>query len=470
MADFGENPQSPGPSGWYEVDTLTPVLYATQSLLTTTSMRNSPHVFQKNAPTAIAIATLTTGIQLWTVAQAQNPPIGLGPSFGSNFASRLADAIPVAGFTGSPLSGSGLVLGPEQELTQGLKGGFLYGAGLSTTYDSNFSLSENDPESELITSLSGVVTYFSDPEGGAPVSIVANYSPNAQFFLENPDNDGIDQSGGAKMTFTGGKTVASAYANVSQNSGTDPLIGEFVSETLVSAGVEGSYQVAPRTSVSGSIAAATSDYGLNTVEGSNMYSSFLTGSWAATEYFSFGPEIQFSRSTSDNAGTRDSWQFLMQGQYQVGERIQVSGSIGLDYATDSRDDGSASTGLAGNFNANYSINEKLSWSGSVLYVTVPAPDEVDYVIDNLTISTSLSRKLLRATVDAGVALNVASYEAVGPTATSLDDDNNLNLFVTYSRSIFLDRVSLVGSAFYSVNDGQSDWNQFQLSLALNAQF
>jgi hypothetical protein len=142
----------------------------------------------------------------------------------------------------------------------------------------------------------------------------------------------------------------------------------------------------------------------------------------------------------------------------------------LDYATDSRDDGSASTGLAGNFNANYSINERLSWSGSVLYVTVPAPDEVDYVIDNLTISTSLSRKLLRATVDAGVALNVASYEAVGPTATSLDDDNNLNLFVTYSRSVFLDRVSLVGSAFYSVNDGQSDWNQFQLSLALNAQF
>jgi hypothetical protein len=437
-------------------------------------MRRPPRATHKNAPTAIAIATLTAGIQMWCVANAQSPLSAsgpsLGPRFGSNFASRLADSIPVAGFTVNPFSENDLVLGPDQDQGQGLKGAFLYGAGLSTTYDSNFFLTENDPDSELITGLSGAVTYFSDPEGGAPVSVVANYNPTIQTYLENSENNGIDNSGNIKMTLTGGKTVASAFVNVIQTSGTDPVIGEFVSETLFSAGVDCSYQIAPRTSVSSGFSAATSDFGTSSLEGSNVYTTFVSGSWAATEYFSFGPQIQYNKSTSDNSGTRDAWQFLMQAQYQVGSRIQLSGSLGLDYATDSRDDGDASAGLTGNFNANYTINDRLSWSGSILYVTVPSPDEVDYVINNLSISTSLTRKLLRATVDVGLALNVASYEAVGPAATPLDDDNNLNLFVTYSRNLFLERVNFVSTAFYSVNEGQSSWNQLQLSLALNAQF
>lgn len=433
-------------------------------------MLRPPRATPKNVPTTVAIVTLTAGIHMWCVAKAQNTLPNIGPSFGSTFTSRLADSIPVSGFTGRPLSGRELVLGPDQESGQGFKGGFLYGAGLAAVYDSNFSLSEDNPESELVTSLSGIVSYFSDPEGGAPFSIVANYSPAAQFYLENPDNNGIDQSANVRMSFTGGKTALSAFVDLIQTSGTDPIIGEFVSETLVAAGVDGSYQIGPRTSVSGNFSASTSEYGSDSLEGSNYYTTSITGSWAATEYFSFGPQIQFNRATSDNSGTRDAWQYLIQGQYQVAERIQVSGSIGLDYATDSRDGGTATTGLAGNFNANYSINDRLSWSGSVLYITVPAPDEVDYVINNLTVTTSLSRKLLRATVDVGIALNVASYEAVGPTATPLDDDHNVNLFVTYGRSFFLERLSFASTAFYSVNEGQSSWNQFQLSLALNSQF
>jgi hypothetical protein len=322
----------------------------------------------------------------------------------------------------------------------------------------------------LITSLSGAVSYFSDPEGGAPMSIVANYNPAILMYLNNSENNGMDNSGNVKMTFTGGRSVASAYVNLTQNSGTDPVIGEFVTETLLSAGVEGSYQVAPRTSVTGSFSAATSDFGEDNLEGSNVYSTYVSGSWAATEYFSFGPMVQYIQSVSDNSGTRDAWQFLMQAQYLVGARIRISGSLGVDYATDSRDEGGGSAGLTGSFNASYMINDRLSWSGSVLYVTVPSPDEVDYVINNLTLSSSLSRKLLRGTVDVGLALNVASYEAVGPNAGPLDDDNNVNLFATYSRSLFLERVNFVSTAFYSVNDGQSDWNQLQLSVALNAQF
>ncbi|MBC7981398.1 MAG: hypothetical protein H7Y36_12615 [Armatimonadetes bacterium] len=437
-------------------------------------MRRPPRAYAKFPPTATAIATVCVGFQLCGVANAQNSPPGMGssyvPNFGSSFASRLANSIPISGFNGIIPPATDSDIGLDETLTDGFKGVLIKGAGVTTTYDSNFFLAENNPDSELITSVSGMLTYLSDPEGGAPFSIIASYNPAIQTYLENSENNGIDQSGNIKMSWNGSRTSLAAFVNVTQSSGTDPIIGEFVSETLYSAGIEGRYQIAPRTSISASFAAATSDYGSGSAVGSNIYTTSLSGSWAATEYFRFGPEIQYNVATSDNSGTREAWQFLLQGQYQVGTRIQVSGSIGLDYATNSDDDGSASAGLTGSFNANYSVSERLSWSGSVVYVTVPSPDEVDYVVNNLTISTALSRKLLRAVVDVGLALNIASYEGVGPVTTSLEDENNLNAFVTYSRTLFLERVNFVSSLFYSVNNGQSDWTQFQLSVGLNAQF
>lgn len=474
--------------GCNEIDTARVLFYGRATLITSTSMHRSPRSSHENAPAKLVIASLAVGVQFLGFASAQNLTPGsgldLGPSLGGNFASRLADSIPVRGYTRSLFPSSNLVSGSDLELGldeeqgpaegqkqgQGLKGAFLYGAGLSTTYDTNFFLDEDNAESELTTSLYGAISYFSDPEGGAPVSIVASYNPAVQFYLENSENNGLNNSGNVKLTLAGGRSVASAYVNLVQTSGTDPVIGEFVSETLLSAGVEGSYQLAPRTSIAGSFSAATTDFGEDDLEGSNVYSTYLSGSWAATEYLSFGPMIQYIQSTSDNSGTRDAWQFLMQAQYQVGARIRISGSLGLDYATDSRDEGDASAGLAGNFNATYVINDRLSWSGSVLYVTVPSPDEADYVINNLTVASSLNRKFLRATVDVGLAFNIASYEAVGPAAAPLNDDNNLNLFATYSRSVFQERVNFVSTAMYSVNDGQSDWDQVQLTVALNAEF
>ncbi len=83
-------------------------------------------------------------------------------------------------------------LGLNDGANEGFKGAFLYGAGVTSTYDSNFFLTENNPDGELITGFSGMIAYFSDPEGGAPLSITANYSPTIQTYLENSENNAID--------------------------------------------------------------------------------------------------------------------------------------------------------------------------------------------------------------------------------------------------------------------------------------
>lgn len=356
------------------------------------------------------------------------------------------------------------------EFIEGFKGGLTYGIGLDATYFSNFFLEENDSDSEVSLSITPQIAYISDPEGGAPVSFVVSYSPGIQTYFDNPDLNGVGHGGNFSLIVEGSKTVISAQAQFSQSLGTDPLIGEFVTQSLFSASLGGSYQIAPRTTLFAGFDATTSDFGSDSVVGSNIYTASFGGYWSATENLSFGPAIQYSVALSDNTGTRDAWALIMQARYNVNTRIQVTGSLGVDYATNSRDDEDPIVGLTGRLAASYSITEKLSWSTSVLYITIPAPTEVDYVINNLTVSTALSRQLLRGSISVGIELNLAIYEVVGPAVDSLDNENNVGTFISYSRPVIADTVTFESSVLYAVNDGQSNWSQFQFSIGLNAQF
>jgi hypothetical protein len=152
---------------------------------------------------------------------------------------------------------------------KGLKGGFAYGIGLSSTYNSNVLLSENDPESDVFLSALPTISYTSDPEGGAPMVFSASYSPSANASLNNSEYNSFDQSGSVSMIVSGSRTKISAYAGVSQASGADSLAASqgFFTGTAVSVGLQASYQLAPRTSVSAGWSSSITDYGDGTTNG-----------------------------------------------------------------------------------------------------------------------------------------------------------------------------------------------------------
>lgn len=399
------------------------------------------------------IATLIAWSLAWCPAQA------------ASFASRIADSETVGINALSPV---GEVF--ETTTGPGFKGGVYYGLGMDAIYDSNFFLEEDNPDSELGINFLPWISYGTDPEGGAEVSITANYRPVFKTYMENTDYNGVDQSGDVSIKIQGAKSLISAHLNYAQNSGADRIIGEFVNESLFSAGIEGSYQIAPRTSLSASLTAAMSDYDDDSIEGSEIYTGYVGGYWSATERFSLGPAIRYATAKSDNTGTREAWELLMQTQYKLREKIQFAASLGVEYATNSRDEGDGSVGLTGSLAATYAISEKLAWSGSIRYITLPSPADVDYVINNLMISTALSRKLLQGSVGLGLDFNFANYEQVGTASTVLEDDNSMGAFILYNRKFLLDRLDFQSKISYLVNDGQEDWSQVQVSIGLGIQF
>ena len=372
-----------------------------------------------------------------------------------------------------PLGLGNIVPGGEKldfGLTDGIKGDFGYGIGVHSVFDSNFFLEDNGAKSELVTNFSPWLSYQSDPEGGAPFSFAANYLPTYRMYDHNPDLNGLDNTGDISLRLEGAKTLITAYARYTEVSGTDRLTGGFVSGSLITAGVQASHQVAPRTFVSGLWSVAMSDYGSSTSVGSDIYTAQLGGYWAATERLSFGPSLRYILTESDNIGSREAWSLSMQARYRVGERIRLQGSLGLERATSSGEDQTSTIGLTGELSADYGFNERWAWFTAIRYATVPSPTEAGYVVNNLQISSGLDHHFLRSTVGVGVDYNLSSYESVGATAVELSDENNLSLYISYRRNILSERVAFDSKLRYTMNDGIKDWDQIQLTAGVLVTF
>jgi hypothetical protein len=389
-----------------------------------------------------------------------------------NFTARTADLDPF-GVNGPLPFGTAF----EGLTGGGIKGGFSAGISLQSTYDSNFFLTEDDPESDITFSLAPAFTYTTDPEGGARAVISASYQPVANAYLENSDLNSFDQSGSVSMVVSGSRTVISAYAGYSQQSGADRLAGGFFTGSALSVGLRGSYQLAPRTSVFGSLSASSTEYsngatpdGDSSAEGYDSYSANIGGFWSATERFSLGPSFSYSTTDSGITGTRDSWGFAVQASYKAAERIQLAASLGVQHSENSRESDDDGFNLTGGLNASYQINELWTWGASIQSGVVPSPTQSDYLINNWSFSSSLNRQLLIGSAGFGLSFDSSNYESVGPTAGSQDSEEYFSAFLSYQRPLFNERVGFNTSLRYSFNNGQNEWSQIQLSAGLSTQF
>lgn len=389
-----------------------------------------------------------------------------GSASAQNFTLQVADSNPlgIGNFVPSRLD-----LGMDSGIEGGIKGAFGYGVGLETVYDSNFQLAENNEESEVSALFIPWLSYVSDPEGGASVSLTANYKPTFRAFLENSDLNGVDQSADATLSFVGGRTEVSLFARYNELSGTDRLTGTFTSGSLLTGGVRATRGIAPRTSLNGGLSYAQSDYSSGDIEGSRVFTGYVGGLWSATERTSIGSSIRYTQSESDNTGTRDAWALLAEVRYRLGERIWLSASLGPEFSKNS-ESGDNTISLSGDIQARYVINERWSWVNSLRTATVPSPSETGYVVNNVNITTELEHQLLRATLSGGVEFNYSDYESVGEILIDRENEENLGFFLSYNRNLFSDRIAFDSTLRYAVNNGASDWSQWQISAGLNIPF
>jgi hypothetical protein len=405
---------------------------------------------------------------------------------------RLSSATPIRGFLAAALAGAPFLASAQDQqdftlrvsdgnraLTETffppldtgvLKGGFDYGIGANVTYDSNFFLSDDYPKSELYSDISPWITYRTDPEGGAAFSFEAHYSPSYVAYVNNEDLNAFNQSGGASFTYAATRTTFTAYFDYAEVSMADRFVGGFIEGSIFSYGISGSYQLAPRTSILAGWSASQSDYSSGARSGADVYTTEVAGLWDATERLRIGPSVTYSTTESDTTGEREAIAVLVKSRYKWGERILLDAALGVEYADNSRSNDGWEPGFTGRISASYEFSELWSFRAGMRYSTVPSPNNLNYLVNDLSFTSAIVRNFDRSSLELGLGISFSDYEAVGVTAGARDDDEFMNAYLAYKRQLYSERLHFAAALRCARNQGQKDWSQWQLTTGITLDF
>lgn len=351
-----------------------------------------------------------------------------------------------------------------------LKGGFYFGVDGMVTYDSNFFIDSDYTESELTTQITPWIVYRTDPEGRAEFSMEARYAPDILVYANNSDLDGVDNNGEVSFKFQGSRTAVSVYANYSEVSSSDRIAGGFIQGSILTYGIAGSYQLAPRTAILAGWSASMSDYTSGGRSGADVYMGEVAGLWDASERLRLGPSLRYTVTESDSTGTRDAVGLLAMARYRLGQRIVLDADVGIEVSKNSRMGGGWETGPAGGLAAEYIMNERWTFRGAIRYSTVPSPNNLNYLVNDLSFSTAIIRNFERSSLELGSGLSFTDYEAVGAVAGSREDEQYFSAYLAYRRELIENRMDFESMVRGATNNGQKDWSQWLVSVGLNVEF
>ena len=348
-----------------------------------------------------------------------------------------------------------------------IKGGMNLALQVGAIYDSNFFLDESNGESETSFYASPLIEYISDPEGGAKSSFAVSYRPSFTAYNENSEYNDVDHVGEVRWTIRGSKTELTLYSRYDELSGTDRLSGEFVNGSLFTGGMRLERRLASRTIGYLGASSAISDYSQSDLQGAQVDSVFLGGLWEATSRTAYGSTVRYSQITGDGVPDIDAWALLLEARYMVSDRINVSASIGPEYAKDGDAD---RLGVTGFLKGTYNFAERWSWINSIRHALVPTSTSSNQLVDDLVVSTTLQRSLERGSIGGGLEYRYSEFVNIGRDADLRNDEQNAAFVLSWSRPLFTDRLALDTSARYAFNSGRSDWEQFLFALALRSSF
>lgn len=341
--------------------------------------------------------------------------------------------------------------------------GMSFGLGVEAIYDSNFRLDDSGGGDEFLISVMPSLRFSSDRDDSAMVKLNLEYTPSFRTYFNESDLTGFYQNFAGTLDVNGSRTHLRFYGNFQESAGADRLAGGVVDGSLLSLGLLGTYQIASRTSLGANIGFSSTDYE-GGFEGSETITAGLSGNWAYSERFGFGPYFRFTSSRSDSGAGREAYAFMVQANYQASERIRLQGSLG--YETGDQE------GPVGDLTASYQVTERTSLSASVRYATVPAPSEADYFVQDLEISAELSYQLTYGVISLGVNWAKSFYEEAGNSAAKLEDDSSryTSLVLSYHRDFFSERARFETSVEYAKNSGYRDYDRWIVSAGIKFAF
>lgn len=400
-------------------------------------------------------------------------------SFANRWQPLLAspDGTPLLGMNSTP-AGGGFFQNPlaavwTPSLPDGTRSRIGLGTSLSGVYSSNPTMGytgngigpSDSGEGDFSMTLGGNLSYGS---GNSNWTYNVAYSGGYSHSFNLSELGGYSQSAAASISRDGGRWNGTLGLNLSIGSGANRQYQAVVDETTLGISLGGSYQVSPKTSITGSLGT-----GLSIADGGNPRGSkdagSLTGNiaamWRYSPLLQFGPGIRLSQESGDNGQDRTSIGPTINANYRLSRKISVNAQVGLDFAQ--YDGGSSDPSLTTSIGATYAMSRLWSMNASLGRNTQADMSGTGGFNESTSINFAVQRRIRKASLSA--SLSYGLDEALSATGTGTSGNNRENLGFTSSLSmpIFAGRAS--ASTFFSIQDqsGNSSSDTPNLSVGFS---
>ncbi|WP_411826056.1 hypothetical protein [Luteolibacter sp. AS25] len=329
--------------------------------------------------------------------------------------------------------------------------GLTLGGSVAGSYESNVTQGSGDVgspiDSDFILGVGGTVSYLSTARKW---TFGARYTGDYEYYFENPDFSGFNQSLGLMANFEGSKLSATIGAGLTYQRGANRYVGvsNFVEQTSASVGGSASYQLGPRTSIRTTLTYTRVKSSGGDFEDTDSFGAELVGLFQYSAITEFGPGLRFGfESSGGNDRTAIGPTFNI--NYKLSEKIFLSSRIGLDFV-DYSDEGSSGTDVSALLAVNWKPS-KLWGMDLTFYRGTTADPFVSGAFNEISsLSLGYSRKIRRVDLRLG-----ASYEILETVGNSggggLDSGSDyFSLNASAGIRIFKDSTDL--SVFIKYND------------------
>lgn len=350
--------------------------------------------------------------------------------------------------------------------------GWTFGAATSVYYDSNVRRggggAYGEEEDDIVFTLTPTVGYRTV---GGDWFVAASGSLGWMHYLDTAPSDGYNIGATCQAGYAGPKLKASVTLNYSYNEGYNRYYGNaFISQHNLSLGMSAAYRLSAKTSFTAALRAhglLPSGTQTNQTEGYGLDAGMR---WRATPLIHLDAGIGFTQQSGDYQADRRTIGPYLGATYQLGEKVDLTGRVGLDLVE--FDGAGASSDLFVPVSVALNYRASALWGADLALVRdVSAEGAVAGYRETFSVRAGYHRRLGRARWNLGASWQFDSYGGSGGGMRGERD------YVVYDTSLSMPvlRGGATGSVFarYSEENGGGygrSWDGYQLGVSLGASF
>lgn len=326
-------------------------------------------------------------------------------------------------------------------------------------YDNNIYLTDDNEESDVIFSISPILS-FATAEPGTAASIFSfNYTPTARFYVDNSERDTVDHSLRLKFDQRLAKTQIGFELGYDKTSGSDRFVSGTIDRDAFHSAVSVSHILSGKTRLDFGAFYDIDDFDNSDLFDRKSYGGDIAVLYQATGKIALGPYFGYGRTTL-NSGNVDQeyYEFGLRSEYEVSGKTAVSASIGGNVRSFDGSDGSGDESF---FAWEAGISHELT-AKTNLRASVYRNAKASYNFANSGyIATGLAVTASYAYSDRLSYYGTLSYEHndyFRAASNGVNFDNNYYALRIGSRYRATDQLIVSAEAEYRENDSNSNAN------------